>query len=76
MLCVSHDLHLTPEFCQRLILMDEGKIFAQGAPGEIITRENLRAIYGVEVDVRQNPDTGQPYVLMPKATVATTQEQK
>ncbi len=65
-LCISHDLHLAPEYCHRLVLLGGGKIHAMGTPTEVLTRENLKAIYGVTVDVQTNPHTGQPYVLMPK----------
>lgn len=70
-LCISHDLHLAPEYCDRLVLMGGGKIHAQGTPAEIITREHLRAIYGVEVDVQTNPHTGKPFVLLPKTEEAS-----
>jgi iron complex transport system ATP-binding protein len=63
-LCVSHDLHLAPEYCDRLILMGRGKVVAVGTPKEILTQKNLRAIYGVDVEIHLNPHTGHPYVLL------------
>lgn len=63
-LCVSHDLQLAPEYCQRLVLMGGGKVFTQGEPKEVITSQNLKAIYGVDVEVQKNPRSGQPLVLM------------
>lgn len=63
-LCISHDLHLAPEYCDRLVLMGGGRVFARGTPKEIITRDHLKAIYGVDVEVQSNPHTGQPFVLL------------
>lgn len=71
-LCISHDLHLAPEYCDRLVLMGGGEIIAQGTPREIITREHLRRVYGVTVEVQMNPHTGQPFVLMPGRTPEVT----
>lgn len=71
-LCISHDLHLAPEYCDRLVLMGGGKIHAQGTPKEIITRQNLKAIYGVDVDVQTNPHSGQPFVLLPRQAEAAS----
>ncbi|MHB0911850.1 MAG: heme ABC transporter ATP-binding protein [Armatimonadota bacterium] len=62
--CVSHDLNLAAEYCERLILFSEGRVFADGAPGEVITEENLQAVYGTLVRIHENPHSGQPMVLV------------
>jgi len=41
-----HDLNLAVQYCQRLILLAEGGIKADGSPAEVITAENIRAVYG------------------------------
>ena len=43
-----HDLGLAARWCSRLILLDKGYIMADGPPSSVLTRKNLRAIYGVE----------------------------
>lgn len=43
-----HDLGLAARWCSRLILLHEGRIVADGSPAEVLTRQNLRDIYGVE----------------------------
>lgn len=45
---VLHDLGLAARFCDQLYLFRHGRIFAQGTPGEVLTQENLRAVYGIE----------------------------
>lgn len=50
-LMVTHHLaDIIPEI-DRVILMREGRIFADGAKRELITPETLRAVFGVEVSL-------------------------
>ena len=62
-LCVLQDLNLAAEFCERIILMEEGRILLEGKPHEVITIENLRKIYGVAVKIKQNPYSNRPMVI-------------
>jgi cobalt/nickel transport system ATP-binding protein len=47
-LVASHDLELVLEVCQRVILIDEGKIFADGDPRQIMGDEQLMEAHGQE----------------------------
>lgn len=46
-----HDLNLAARFCDDLALLHDGRIFAAGPPDAILTSENLRTVYDVEVSV-------------------------
>lgn len=59
--CVLHDLPLAARFCDRLVLMAEGRIVAQGAPSVVLNRDNLQTAYLVE-GVYGTQD-GEDYVL-------------
>ena len=59
----SHDINLAARHCSRLVLLLEGKIVVDGAPEKVLRSDNLRMVYGVDVDVRQDPATGLPYVV-------------
>ncbi len=48
MLIASHDLEFILEVCNRVILMDEGKIIADGDPKEIMSNEELMETHGLE----------------------------
>lgn len=48
-LAVFHDLSLAARFCTRLALMNQGRIVADGASTDVLTPENVRAAYGVEL---------------------------
>ena len=45
---VLHDLALAARFCGRLVLMQEGRMIAAGAPDTVLTGDNLARAYGVE----------------------------
>jgi ABC-type cobalamin/Fe3+-siderophores transport system ATPase subunit len=51
-LVISHEINLLAAFCDRIALMAEGRIFCQGPVQEIITRENLNALFGLDFSVR------------------------
>lgn len=52
---ITHDLNLASEFADELILLDGGRIVAKGAPGEVLTRENIQRVFDVDVLLDQNP---------------------
>ncbi|MDD2464251.1 MAG: ABC transporter ATP-binding protein [Desulfobulbus sp.] len=54
---VMHDLNLASFFCDRLIFLKKGEIVCQGPTEEVLTPENIAAVYGVEAEVRPNPFT-------------------
>jgi iron complex transport system ATP-binding protein len=45
---VTHDIGLAARLADRLILMDGGRIVAQGPPVDVLTDENLRRVYRVK----------------------------
>lgn len=47
-----HDLSLSAYRCTRLILLEKGKIIADGKPEAVLTAENLRQVYKIEADIR------------------------
>lgn len=63
---VLHDLNLATQYCDRLILMKEGRLHAQGTPEEVINAHNIEEVYGAFDCVYPHPDSGIPVVL-PKA---------
>ena len=46
-----HDLNLAAMYCQRLYLLDEGRVVAQGTPEQVLTPERISAVYGVRAEV-------------------------
>lgn len=48
---VTHDLALASAFADKLLLVKEGAIFASGSPSEVLTVENIAAVYGCEAEI-------------------------
>ncbi len=46
---VLHDLALAARFCDRLVLLDGGKVLAAGDPAAVLTDANLATAFGVDV---------------------------
>lgn len=59
----THDVNLAARYCRRLLLLHRGRIHADGTPAEVLRSENLRTVFGVDVEVRADPSTGLPHVV-------------
>ncbi|MGL5176465.1 MAG: ABC transporter ATP-binding protein, partial [Cetobacterium sp.] len=59
---VLHDLNLAAMFCDELIMMKDGEIKFQGTPLEVLTEENLRAVYNLKSKVIKD-ENGIPYII-------------
>jgi iron complex transport system ATP-binding protein len=63
---VLHDLTQASLYADRIILMDEGKIVADGAPGDVLTVDRVEAVYGVRTVSTQ---VGRAVVLLPESAL-------
>lgn len=61
-LAALHDLNLASAYCDQVIVLRNGAVFAAGPTGEIITPELVREVYGVRASVLDHPQTGRPMV--------------
>jgi len=61
---VLHDLNLASEYCNKLILLDQGRISKEGKPSEVLTYQNIEAAYKTTVVIKENPISAKPYVLL------------
>jgi iron complex transport system ATP-binding protein len=52
---VLHDLGLAALFFPRLVLLDAGRIVADGTPGEVLTAERIRDVFGVDPSIVRLP---------------------
>jgi iron complex transport system ATP-binding protein len=57
-----HDLDLAARFCDRLTLLDEGRVVASGAPEGVLTEESVESVFGAPARVRTDAVTGAPRV--------------
>lgn len=48
---VVHDLNIASQYSDRVVMMNNGEIFADGLTEEVLTKKNIAAIYGVDVNL-------------------------
>jgi len=60
---VLHDLNLAAAWCQRLIVLAEGRVEADGPPSAVISESLVAHVWNARMWVRRNPLTGRPFLL-------------
>jgi len=61
---VMHDVNLAGEYCDRLILLNDGMIFKDGTPQEVLTYQAIEEVYKTVVVVDKNPVTKKPRIFL------------
>ena len=61
---VLHDLNLAGEYCQRLVLIDNGRIHRIGTPEEIFNYRDIEDVYKTKVLIERNPVSLKPYIVL------------
>lgn len=56
-----HDLTAAARLCDRVLMMDEGRVRAFGPPTEVVTQERLSAVFGIDAHIGHRD--GAPYVV-------------
>jgi len=66
-LVVTHNLNLAARYADRLVLLHGGRVAAQGAPAQVLTRDTVERVYGWPVRIVPHPgpgpDAGAPQVV-------------
>ncbi|MFC1915052.1 heme ABC transporter ATP-binding protein [Chloroflexota bacterium] len=66
-IAAMHDLNLASLYFDRLVLLKEGRICADGAPQQVLTEARIREVFSAAVGVQPHPTTGAPHiVVMPR----------
>ena len=53
-----HDLSLAARYCSKLVLLNNGKILAEGATEDVLTSANIEAAFGLHAVLVRDPFTG------------------
>ncbi len=51
LVAAMHDLTLAAQYADRMVLLDAGRIVAEGAPAEVLTEALIASHYGASIDV-------------------------
>jgi iron complex transport system ATP-binding protein len=60
----AHDLTLVAQAADRVILLDRGRVVAEGPPAAVVDRNIIKEVYGTDVTVWPDPFTGRPVALV------------
>jgi iron complex transport system ATP-binding protein len=60
---VLHDLNLAARYADHLVAMAGGRVVAAGYPGEVLTEDIVREVFGLDSRVVPDPLTGRPMVI-------------
>ncbi|GII24035.1 ABC transporter ATP-binding protein [Planosporangium mesophilum] len=63
LVAVLHDLNHAARYATHLIAMRDGRVVAEGAPGEVVTADLIEAVFGLECRVIDDPESGTPLVV-------------
>ena len=61
---ILHDLNLASAYSNRIVLLDQGMVFKEGKPEEVLTYQNIEKVYKTIVLVNDHPVTGKPNVVL------------
>lgn len=69
-----HDLNLAALYFDRLILLKEGRVWADGTPAQVLTEASISEVFAASVRVEVHPLTGAPHiVVMPRVNATKRQ---
>lgn len=62
-IAIIHDLNLAAQFCDRIMVLNNGEKVSIGKPEEIITEEMLAKIFNLEALIQANPVNQRPFII-------------
>ena len=62
-LVILHDLNLAARYCDRILLLDNGRPHALDTPQQVLRPESLKAVFGLDVLVQAHPERGHPLII-------------
>ncbi|MGY2373813.1 heme ABC transporter ATP-binding protein [Pseudomonas sp. SDO524_S393] len=62
-LVILHDLNLAARYCDRILLLEEGRPRALDTPFQVMQPELLKAVFGLDVLVQSHPERGHPLII-------------
>ncbi|HEY9160004.1 MAG TPA: ABC transporter ATP-binding protein [Desulfomonilia bacterium] len=63
-LMIAHDLNLAAAYCDSLLLLKNGRAFAEGTPSEVLTKRNIESVYDTHVEIIKNESSNYPHIFL------------
>ncbi|GHH39187.1 ABC transporter ATP-binding protein [Lentzea cavernae] len=73
-LTALHDLDHAVSYCDRVAIMAEGALVAEGVPAEVLTPELVHDVFGVRAVLDTHPITGRPRIAVASAGAQRTDQ--
>jgi iron complex transport system ATP-binding protein len=61
-IAVLHDFNLAARYCDKVVLLHNGRIVSYGEPEKVLTKGNISYVFGIDAVVGYSPATGSLYV--------------
>ncbi|WAH58062.1 heme ABC transporter ATP-binding protein [Pseudomonas silvicola] len=62
-LVILHDLNLAARYCDRILLLQNGRPYALDTPQRVLQPEGVKAVFGLDVLVQPHPERGHPLII-------------
>ncbi|MCZ8582748.1 hemin ABC transporter ATP-binding subunit, partial [Escherichia albertii] len=62
--CVLHDLNLAARYANRVVLMQKGRVVAEGKPQDVLTQQTLTMLYGADITVLSDSANDSPLIIL------------
>ncbi len=59
---VTHDLNLAMQYSDRVMILEDGRIAGDGAPGEVLNSASIESVFGVRTTMHSGPE-GRPWLV-------------
>ena len=63
-IAAMHDLNLASLYFDRLVLLKEGRVIADGTPAQVLTEDRIREVFSASVRVERHPVAGVPHIVI------------
>jgi iron complex transport system ATP-binding protein len=73
---VTHDLALAARYCDKIILMQDGRIQAAGDVTDVLTSQNMRKVFGIEATIYFDERIGAHGISIIRSTKADRNEEE
>jgi iron complex transport system ATP-binding protein len=63
-LLIVHDLNLAARYCDRLLLLVDGRVQALGTVDQVLQADQLKSVFGLDVLVQRHPERDHPLIVV------------